>query len=244
MNSTFPKILLISPRLPGSRDGGGVVLDEILKRYPKDRFVFFSTNPDDMDKGSYDLPTYLKNSPYFVAPLVPRLPIKGTRLYMPALRAIGFYLLAPIRIKQAFKLGKRYGAELVWGELYGDSTALATKVATKLGVPLIATVWDDPEGWLQDGNYDRFSRWFLWKRFRQALKNTKHLSTAGEAMQRVYRQKYGVNSVILRHGLETLTQPPDNYDKDQNEVIICFVGSLYGKESWMAFFSWCASMDR
>ena len=41
----LPKLLVLSTSLPGSRHGGGVVQDEILRRYPRDRYVCFATRP-------------------------------------------------------------------------------------------------------------------------------------------------------------------------------------------------------
>ena len=41
----FPRLMVLSTSLPGTRHGGGVVQDAILDRYPRDRYVCVSLNP-------------------------------------------------------------------------------------------------------------------------------------------------------------------------------------------------------
>ena len=147
MTINLPKLLVIGSSLPGSKDGGGVVRDEVLKRFPKDKYVCFSTNASDANVTNQELPESLEKVAYRVAPLVPHLGLRGERFYRPILRAIGFHLIAPQRVRQAEKFGSMHAVELVWAELYGDCVVIAQKVAEKLGVPFVGTVWDDLEGW-------------------------------------------------------------------------------------------------
>jgi glycosyltransferase involved in cell wall biosynthesis len=119
---------------------------------------------------------------------------------------------------------------------------MAQRVAAGLGVPFVGTVWDDPEGWLADGGYDRFSRQFLQNRFREALARAQCLSTAGEAMQQVYLKEYGVKSVILRHGFETPVLAAPKSAANQ-EIVIGFVGNAYGPETWTAFLKAVARLN-
>jgi glycosyltransferase involved in cell wall biosynthesis len=160
---------------------------------------------------------------------------------MPLLRALGFRLVARHRVRQAVAFGRRHRAEMVWGELQGDALVLAQAVAEGLGVPLAGTVWDDPAGWLADGGCDRLSRRLLLRRFREALKAARSLSTAGEAMQRAYHRDYGVRSVILRHGFDA----PARHQKSGNDgaITVGFVGSLYGRDAWSAFLSAAARLN-
>ena len=155
---------------------------------------------------------------------------------MPALYFVGFSCIAPLRVRQAVAFGRRHGVELVWAELQGDGLVLARRVADGLGVPFVGTVWDDPEGWMRDAGYDSLSRRRLWRCFGEALRAARNLSTAGEAMQRVYREEYGVTSVILRHGMEAPASPGEGR-RDDGEVVVGFVGSTYGRDAWTAFLA-------
>jgi hypothetical protein len=69
MNGKLPKLFMLGSSLPGERNGGGVVRDEILKRYPKDRFVCFSTNPLDKSMKMHELPESIKGVPSLISPL-------------------------------------------------------------------------------------------------------------------------------------------------------------------------------
>ena len=238
----LPKLLVLVSYLPGSRHGGGVVLDEILQRYPKDGYVCFSINPSDQRERPAELPESLRGIPCVTGALVPPLQWRGYRFYLPLLRALAFHALAPFRIRQAIAFGRKHRVEMVWAELQGDAVVIAQKVADGLGVPLVGTIWDDPEGWLADGGYDRLSRQLIWKRFQEALRRARHLSTAGEAMQQAYEELYGVKSVILRHGFEGSLLPLAP-TKSQKDILIGFVGNVYGHEAFLAFFSALARLN-
>lgn len=238
----LPKLLVLGSSLPGSQAGGGVVRDEILQKYPRDRYVCFSAEPRDRFAATQELPESLRGVPCQVGPLVPELPLRGARFYRPLLRALGFSALAAWRLRQAIAFGRRHGVELVWAELQGDVLVIAQQVAAGLGVPFVGTIWDDPEGWLADGGYDRLGQRLLWTRFREALRGARHLSTAGEAMQQAYAREYGVKSVILRHGFARAV-PPGRRNGDEGKIVIGFVGNAYGRDAWAAFLAAVADLN-
>ncbi len=238
----LPKLLVLGSALPGDRDGGGVVKDEVLRRYPKDRYVCFSLEPLDPGLKGRELPESLRNVPYQTGPLVPRFKARGARFYMPLLRFIGFHIIANWRIRQIVSFARRYGVTLVWAELQLDAVVIAEKVAKKLGVPLVCTVWDDPEGWFSDGGYDRVSRMLLRSRFVSALRAARNVSTAGESMQQAYSREYGISSVILRHGFERGISD-SNSERPRDRIIVGFVGNAYARNTWNAFLSAIADLN-
>jgi glycosyltransferase involved in cell wall biosynthesis len=238
----IPKLLVLGSYLPGNKAGGGVVQDEILHRYPRDRYVCFSVNPRDRLAATRETAESLRGVPCLIGPMVPRPHWRGARFYLPWLRAWGFHGLASWRVRQAVAFGRRHGVDLIWAELQGDALVIAQKVAIGLGVPFVGTIWDDPEGWLIDWGYDRLSQRLLQQRFRAALKEARHLSTAGEAMQQAYAQQYGVKSVILRHGFAKPILPEKRLDTGE-EIIIGFVGSTYGRDAWTAFLAAVAALN-
>jgi len=233
-----PKLLVLSTSLPGTRHGGGVVQDDILRRYPRERYVCFALTPPGWGEG--EVPASLQGVPRQVRPLVPRLGLRGARFYLPFLRAFSYLAVLPWRIRQAVAFGKRHGVELVWAELQGEALLLAARVAAGLNAPLVGTIWDDPEGWLLD--FDRLSRRLLLVRFREALFRARSLSTAGEAMQTAYAREYGVSSVILRHGFAAPAPIPEA-PRPRRVVTIGFVGSVYGRDAWEAFLKTVASLN-
>jgi glycosyltransferase involved in cell wall biosynthesis len=228
----LPKLLVLSTSLPGTHHGGGVVQDEILQSYSKDRYICFALTPPAWQAAGDEIPASLQGVPWQVAPLLPPLNLRGARFYLPVLRIIAYMTVLPWRIRQAVAFGRQHGVELVWGEFQSEAVLLTTRVARELEVPLAGTVWDDPSSWLP--GFDRLAQQLLKARFQEALFCAQTLSTAGEAMQRAYTREYGVKSVILRHGFAHPVPLPESRST-QNGIVIGFVGSVYGLDAWEAF---------
>ncbi len=238
-----PKLLVISSSLPGSRHGGGVIQDAILGRYPRDRYVCVSLRGPEGDTSPEQAPPSLKGVPCLVAPVTPEPRWRGARFYLPLVRALGYFLLSPWRAIEIADFGRRHGVELVWAEFQGESLLLAAGVAARLKVPLVGTIWDDPEGWLADGRYDFISRRLLLRRFREALKAARRVSTVSEAMQAEYRRLYGLESVILRYGHDLADAPETPPDRQPEAMVIGFCGSVYGEDAWRGFLTACARLN-
>ena len=244
MAANPPKLLVLSSSPPGTRHGGGVIQDQILRRYPRDRYVCFAVHPHEKPNDGEKWPPSLEGVPLQVGALVPRLRLKGERFYQTVLRLLGFQLLAPWRIRQAVAFGRQHQVELVWATLQGEALLLAARVAKGLGVPLVGTIWDDPEGWLADGGYDTLSRRLLLGHFREALRLARRVSTVSEAMQEAYRQEYGLDSQLLRHGHDwedSAVSPEVN--SPRQGVTVGFVGNVYGEDAWLAFLAACARLN-
>ena len=65
----YPKLLVLGHKLPGSRDGGGFVRDEILKDYPKDKYVCYAVDPYDPENSHDELPSSVRNVPFMIGQL-------------------------------------------------------------------------------------------------------------------------------------------------------------------------------
>ncbi len=231
-----PRLLVLRGQFPGAQHGGGVVMQELLAPYPQGNYVCFAVDAHGHGAAS----TSDAGDARKQGRIVPRPPRRGARWAMPLYRALGFRLGAAWRVRQAVDFGRRHRVDLVWAELQGDPLFIARDVARGLGVPLVGTVWDDPEGWMQDKGYDRWSRRMVEREFAEALRSARCVSTAGEAMQAVYRDRYGVDSVILRHGF---TRPAEASVANGGDCTIGFVGSPYGKDTWRAFLEPIASLN-
>ncbi len=241
--STLPKLLFLATSLPGTRHGGGVVQDEVLRRYPRDRYVCVSLKPPEWQASPEQTPASLNGVPYLVAPVTPEPLLRGVRFYRPVARALGFFLVTPWRVRQLVAFGRRHGVELVWAEFMGESLLLAARVAAGLQVPLVGTIWDDPDGWLADANYDFLSRRLLLLCFREALQAARKVSTVSEAMQAEYRRRYGLESVILRYGhdpVDAVFPPPR---RNLENTVVGFAGNIYGEDAWRSFLVACARLN-
>lgn len=112
---------------------------------------------------------------------------------------------------------------------------LAETLARRLTVPLYVLVWDPPEWLAEQLGYDWFSKARHLKKFEKAICFAKGVAVIGETMQAAFKERYGVQSVILRHGLpfflwhEVSTQLADN-----GKLVIGFAGSMTAPDSFGA----------
>lgn len=63
--------------------------------------------------------------------------------------------------------------------------------------------------------YNRFLRRLLRRGFGNAMQEARHLSTAGEAMEKAYEKEYDIHSVVLRHGFDTSFLPQERCQKNK-----------------------------
>jgi glycosyltransferase involved in cell wall biosynthesis len=159
-------------------------------------------------------------------------------------RALSFLLVSPRQVRQAVTFGRRHGVELVWAEFQEETLLVAARVAAGLKVPLVGTIWDDPEGWLADGGYDPLYRRLLLARFREALRGARRVSVVSSAMQEAYRREYGLDSLILRYGhdLEDASALPQKQPQQQG-IVVGFAGNVYGEDAWRSFLKAVARLN-
>jgi hypothetical protein len=151
--------------------------------------------------------------------------------------------MSPWRAHQVVAFGRRHGVDLVWAEFQGEALVLAAGVAAGLRVPLVGSIWDDPEGWLADARYDPLSRRVLLRRFREALAEARRVSTVSEAMQADYRRRCGLESVILRYGHDPADAMATPIPHNQENTVVGFAGNVYGEDAWRSFLAACALIN-
>ncbi len=238
-----PKLMVLSTSLPGTRHGGGVVQDAILRSYPRDRYVCVSLKPPAWGSNPDLSPPSLKGVPYLLVPVTPEPRWRGARFYLPLLRVVGFTLAAPWRVRQAVAFGRHHGVDMVWAELQGEAVLLAARVAAGLKVPLAGTVWDDADGWLMDGGYDPFCRRLLLVRYREALHAALRISTVSEAMQSDFRRRYHLTSSLLRYGHDAAAGVVVPERRRRGNILVGFAGNVYGEDAWGRFLVACARLN-
>ena len=145
----------------------------------------------------------------------------------------------PALIEQAVEFGKQQGSEMVWAILSSPALIyMAGKVATKLDAQLVTLVWDAPEYLAAIRNFDRFSRRSLLREFGRVLRATVRCGVASEGMQSEYKDKYGVESVVLIHGIHpNQRRLPAKGPTEEGKFVIGFAGSLYAVHEWDALLS-------
>lgn len=97
------------------------------------------------------------------------------------------------------------------------------------------TVWDTPEYLSGNLHLDSRLHEMLMQGFEALLRQARVVSVIGYAMQERYRHQYGIDSVIIRHGIDAAAMPPSGTRPADQAVRVIFAGSLYSKQEWNSF---------
>lgn len=234
---SVPNVLLLSGAVPSDKDVGGLVLRELLQRYPHDHIcaASFHYNSDGrLSPGLGWLPFLAEPLPFAIgagwaAGWRGRI---ATHVRFRRARHLG----QPGLIRRAVDFARRRRVGLLWAVLNRPPIYhIATEVARRLDVPMVCTVWDPPESVCHAHHLDRLSRSVALRDFDVALGTAGRCAVMSEAMRDEYAARYGIEAVILRQGvkaeerLPTATRPNDN-----DRFVIGFCGTMYAVREWQA----------
>jgi hypothetical protein len=151
----------------------------------------------------------------------------------------------PILVRKAVRYAKEQHIGIVWAVLDNPTLIyLARRVAAALSVPLVVTVWDPPERFAVDRGMDVFSKKLLLHEFAKTLHAADRCSVASEGMQEEYKRRYGIESVVLIHGVHPdLRRPAAKKLNRADQFVIGIAGSLYAVQEWQALLSALSSVD-
>jgi len=242
---SVPHVLLLQQG-PRTSDAGEIFLDELCQVYPLERLSRFVLTEEPISS----LPQRWKGN---VTAYV-RLPKEygilrfGTDVAKLTSAPFHYYTKAhtvPRLIIQAAQFGFQRSVDLVWVPLSCPSLIyLARRVASRLGVPLVVTVWDPPEHFSETLGLDPLSRHSLLKEFGEVLRSAVRCSVISEEMRSYYQCKYGIDSMVLRHGiLRKLRRPGKKWISDSGSLMIGFCGSLYAGREMEALISALSSVN-
>lgn len=264
MKGVVPRILMLSDGVPGGgQNAGAVMLRELCRLYPKGYLSWYGlcgSGSGSFLPASGLLPDDLGGVPFAVS-RIPRerlvyIPERFTKRwtlfrYLKSLATFTQHrylrwIIVPRLVEQAVEFGRQQGVEMVLAILNGTiSIYMANKVASALKVPLITNVQDPPERFVLDSGLDQFTHGLLLDDFVHALKSSLRCSTASEGMQAAYKQQYGVDSVVLIHGMSPNQWHPIAQYRQSGEFVIGFAGNLYAHREWTALIEalssvgWC-----
>lgn len=126
--------------------------------------------------------------------------------------------------------------ELIWAVLSSPTViAASAEIARRSSIPVVSTVLDDPEYLMAGMNLDPAIRLRVLQKFECVLAGSKKVSVIGESMRDYYIQKYGVDSIVMRHGVAPEYCHSWSGRKHRDVFEISFAGSLYAKAEWNAF---------
>jgi hypothetical protein len=240
ISTQVPKILLIVGGNPIGNDAGAIFLKEICSRYPKPFLsLFFLPRLETY----WNLPEEwlgIKVN-YSCHPLdqlnVPLL--KHSVLFNDLLQIVGKYIQIPQIIGKLVKIIEKEHIQKVWFVLNSPSMIFLAGEFIKIKkISMICTVWDPPERFIADLNFNEQKANKLLDIFGLILKSSEMVGVASENMQIEYEQRYGISSIRQIHGLdESLWRIPTQNQVESEEFIIGFAGNMYATTEYSALLS-------
>jgi len=237
---SVPHLLLLTGTPPGYPGVGGIFLHDLCISYAKGSLSCFTVAPPHCRSVATDLDWL----PMVYAPIPSPYEFKALGSWSTRLsRFLSWRYINMIKIpalvEGIVQFGRRQRIEMVWAVLNGPLLfGIAGKVASELEVGLATTIWDPPEYLIMNGGFDRFLRRALLGDFEKALSMSVKCGVASEGMAEEYEEKYGVDPVVLIHGVHPgLRRPPTTGLTTERQFIIGFVGSLYAWREWQALLS-------
>lgn len=231
----LPRLLLLSRTPPGDANVGQLFLRDLCASYPRDKLAFGVVQPELPDTDADRFPE------------VPKLYLRHEESRRVALAATAITeLMSHLAFRHSrrgdravvdefVRFGEAQRVDKIWAVLNSPLMyRIAPRVAARLNVPLVVTVWDPPDGIGLNLGLDRPSRALIRKDFVAALAKAERCGVISERMDREYRDLYGTDNVVVRHGIAVseARRPPE---RDDSEFRIGFCGNLYAQSEWHVF---------
>jgi hypothetical protein len=124
--------------------------------------------------------------------------------------------LRPI-VRHGVDFGRKFGADIVWCVLQGPSMIrLATRIAQRMGVPLITLIADPPDWWLISNRFDRFSSAQILREYADVIRQSARCGTASWAMAEEYHQAYNTPCIPLVPSIDVRQSIPPTSARTAN----------------------------
>ncbi len=113
------------------------------------------------------------------------------------------------------------------------------RLSRRWRVPLYVYIWDDPDCVLSSSQVNQWLKRYALYNFAVTLKMAGKGAVVSENMQKDYHRVYGLDSLIVRHGISLkYYNLPENRGVTQKtadgEIVIGFAGTLYAISAWEA----------
>lgn len=228
------RTLLLAGSVPGHRNVGQIMLQEMLDCLDREQFAIagllgagemHEIEPEAGVRVFQRPPEHVRRA--FTGRLGGvAAAFRRLRDYEPAISALA---------DDVHAYARDIGVTRVWAILNMPSVIdVCTQLVSRLQLPLLAHVWDDVEHLSRQRGLDAFTRRRTERRFGALLARAECTAVIGESMAAHYTQRYGARCQIIRHGVadgvvarEQPTGPA--------EFVIGFSGGMYCPSAWKAF---------
>jgi hypothetical protein len=240
-----PRTLLLTATPPNPGGVGGIILADLCAFLPPDRLAVayvaeseLSSQPDpDVAEG-----IALRTFPVAFQ----RRPESRFGRVGRAVAAVGQgwnnLRQLSLQVQACAEWSRERGVEQVWAVLDSPLTvAMAEPVAAALGVPLRVTIWDDIHHNNRYFALDRLTAARSVRQFAATLRASRGCAVIGESMREEYQRVYGVDSVVVRHGVAPGGVASRPSAGEGAPLLIGFAGSVTARS---AFDLLLATLDR
>ena len=239
--SQAPRILIVSPVAPVPEGVGGVFLRDLCLLYPADKLAF-AVLPGG---GTSAWPATLAHTPRLTLDAVPERGFNrwGRRVQHSTRGVFDAYVARrhlPRLIEQIATFAREVRPELLWIPLANPTLInVAARLAKRVGVPLVTTVWDAPDYFLPHyWGIDGAALERAMGRFDEAVRSSVRTAVASPEMKAAYEQSYGTPCTPMIHGLpESQWVRPTGMRSRDEPFVIGYAGSLYARREWEALTS-------
>lgn len=223
-----PKILLIVNSDPSGSGIGELFLREIGCVYPAGQLVRYSTVQQRQAGGESKWLGFRSITRHVMTSRWPILSSLSEWFF-----SVMSARLATIEVKAIIENEE---IDIVWAVLSsGPIITLVERLARDSSVPIVSTILDDPGYFAKNQYIDPFTWRHMHSKFAIILRRSRGVSVIGESMQSIYRARYGIESVIMRHGVKESHYQTWSDPGSKNRIVrIGFAGSLYAKKEWNA----------
>ena len=239
----IPRVLVLAGAAPSEQHGGEIYLAEACRNYPRGRISRFAIAH----------PVYTRPTEWFGIPVryadhprehgvqgLGRLAAMASAL---PLHAYIRRVLVPRLVDEAVRFARAERPDVVWALLDSPTLMAVTwRVARKLRLPIVVSVLDPPERWTSEHRFAAVTEKVILGEFERSLRAASRVAVISEGMQAEYRCRFGLDTILLRHGIHpSLVQPPASKPQQENQLVIGLAGSLYGHEARTTLFRALAS---
>lgn len=232
-----PKILLLVNSDPAGSGIGELFLREIGKTYPAGRLVRYSTV---QKRKKVDAENWLGFKSYTRYVSASRWPLFSSAHEW-------LFSLARVNemVNEIAAIIEKEKIDIVWSVLSsGPIISLTKQVMARSQVPVVSTILDDPQYFAKNQHIDFLTWRHMHAHFSHVLKRSLRVSVISESMQSIYRARYGIESIVMRHGVHESCFQKWIKNKSSDSVIrIGFAGSIYAKKEWNALLKMLESTN-
>ncbi len=226
--SRLPRVLIVAGFSPERGAGAGALARGLLDEYPADRIAWCT-----LRKHVGGSTWWRPEIPRSTSPLPAVRGLQRSAVVRAVYRAIGCRIEAAIAARAALRAAETFNAELCWAILDANVLLAIDRFLGQCDVPAHVSVHDDPGVVIRMGP-SALPRQRVLAALRRCLLRAKSRDCISERMADRYRRDYGVDSIVVTHGVdaETAARSAESRRRPAQRVHVAMVGAASCPPPW------------